>query len=106
MAKDHSAETLELQQKAPQERRGLFLRFPPSQLLLKGSKEEYTIMSKHVTDVQQGIQQTVVFTAALLVWDFSIQLLQIINKGLALHKNLSWQVKVPKYRLAKVLLLH
>lgn len=83
MAKDHSAETLELQQKAPQERRGLFLRFPPSQLLLKGSKEEYTIMSKHVTDVQQGIQQTVVFIAALLVWGFFYSIITDHKQGLS-----------------------
>lgn len=107
MAKDHSAEILELQQKAPQEGRGFLLRFPPFQLFLKGSKEEYTIISKHATDVQQRVQQGVVFTAALLVWDFPVLLLlQILSKGLALHKNLSWQVEVPKYKFAKVLLLH
>lgn len=91
MAKDHSAEILELQQKAPQEGRGFLLRFPPFQLFLKGSKEEYTIISKHAADVQQRVQQGVVFTAALLVWDFPVVLLlQILSKGLALHKNLSW----------------
>lgn len=91
-AKDHSVEILELQQKAPQEGREFFLCFPPSQLFLKGSKEEYTIISKHVTDVQQGIQRGVAFIAVLLAWDFSgflLLLLQILNKGLALHKSFS-----------------
>lgn len=87
MAKDHSAEILELQQTAPQEGRGFFLRFPPFQLFLKGSKEKYTIISKHVADVQQRIQQGVVFIAALLVWDFSI-IITNLKQGLSFPKEL------------------
>lgn len=50
MPKD-TAEIPELLQKAPQKGWDFLFRFSPSQLFLKGSKEEHTIILKHVTYV-------------------------------------------------------